>query len=52
MIRAVKECIEYVIAHKLCHLRYLNHGKKFYALLEERMPDWKQRKNKLEKSLI
>ncbi len=48
LIAAPKECIEYVVVHELCHLKYPNHDKKFYRLLETRLPDWEKRKNKLE----
>jgi predicted metal-dependent hydrolase len=33
--------IEYVIIHELCHLKYHNHGKEFYRLLEELFPEYK-----------
>lgn len=52
LIRAPKECIEYVIIHELCHLIEHNHGVRFYKLLDQRMPDWIKRKHKLELSLI
>lgn len=48
LIAAPKECIEYVVVHELCHLKYPNHDKKFYRLLETRLPDWEKRKLKLE----
>ena len=32
------ELRDYVILHELCHLRYLNHGKQFHALLESVCP--------------
>ena len=35
--------IDFVIAHELCHLRHFAHNASFYALLEEVMPDWKER---------
>jgi predicted metal-dependent hydrolase len=41
-------CIEYIIMHELCHLRYLNHSRYFYMFLQSTMPDWKERKIKLE----
>ena len=41
-------CIDYVIAHELCHITYKNHDKKFYKLLEERFPRWEKVKKKLE----
>lgn len=31
-------CVDYVIVHELCHLRHMNHGPGFYALLEELLP--------------
>ena len=49
LIKTPRECIEYVIVHELCHLLHLNHGKAFYGLLESILPDWKRRKQKLEK---
>jgi len=48
LIAAPKECIEYVVVHELCHLKYPCHDKKFYRLLETRLPDWEKRKQKLE----
>ena len=52
LIRAPKECIDYVVAHELCHLRYHDHSPAFYGLLDRVMPDWKKRKHKLELALV
>jgi predicted metal-dependent hydrolase len=52
LIRAPKECIDYVITHELCHLRFHDHGPDFYRLLEKVMPDWEKRKHKLELMLV
>jgi predicted metal-dependent hydrolase len=52
LLRAPKGCIEYVIVHELCHLEHKNHGPKFYKLLEQLMPDWLKRKQKLEEVLL
>lgn len=32
---------DYVILHELCHLKYMNHGKQFHALLESVCPGHK-----------
>lgn len=47
LMRMPKACIEYVVAHELCHLVEHNHGKGFYALLARVMPDWKARRQRL-----
>lgn len=52
LIRAPKECIEYVITHELCHLKYHDHSPAFYKLLERVMPDWEKRKHRLELALV
>ncbi len=52
LVRAPRECIDYVITHELCHLQYHDHGPEFYRLLEKVMPDWEKRKHKLELALV
>lgn len=49
LIKAPKGCIEYVIVHEMCHLKYPNHSKAFYSLQSSFMPNWEFWKNKLEK---
>lgn len=39
--------IDLVVVHELCHIREKNHGPKFYALLEQYLPDYKERKKLL-----
>ena len=51
LIRASPQCIDYVITHELCHIQHRNHGAGFYRLLESVMPDWKSRKQELERML-
>lgn len=41
------DCIEYVIMHELCHLEHMHHGPAFHALMDERMPDWRVRSQRL-----
>ncbi len=52
LIKTPKECIEYVIIHELCHLVFHNHSRDFFYLLDQSLPDWMQRKYKLEMSLV
>ena len=40
-------CLEYVILHELAHLKVRNHGPAFKAVLDQYMPDWRQRKQLL-----
>jgi predicted metal-dependent hydrolase len=49
LVKAPSYCIDYVIAHELCHLRYRDHGPKFQRLLSRMMPDWRYRKERLER---
>ncbi len=41
------ECLEYVIIHELCHIRYNNHKKEFWLLVESFLPDYKRVKKLL-----
>lgn len=38
------ECIDYVIMHELCHLKYANHGADFYILQQSFVPNWRELK--------
>jgi predicted metal-dependent hydrolase len=37
------------VMHELCHIRHRNHGKGFYKLMDKVMPDWRDKKERLEK---
>ena len=52
LIKSPKNCIEYVIAHEICHLSYLNHSKSFYKLLEKHYPKWRETKYQLEHFMV
>ncbi len=47
LIKAPRECIDYVILHELCHFKVRHHGPKFWKLLQDLMPDFKERRKKL-----
>ena len=42
-----EEAIDLVVVHELCHIREKNHGPRFYALLGQYLPDYKERKKLL-----
>lgn len=44
LIKAPPVCIDYVIAHEVCHLAEHNHGKGFYALQGQLFPRWREAK--------
>lgn len=48
LIHTPKECIDYVIVHELCHMKYKDHSKKFWNFLDEKYPKWQKVKDKLE----
>lgn len=48
LVKAPRECVDYVILHELCHLREHNHSSRFYGLLDKVMPEWRRVKARLE----
>lgn len=51
LVKAPKECIDYVVTHELCHLKFRDHSPEFYKLLETVIPAWEKVKHKLELSM-
>jgi len=52
LLKADRLCIQYVILHELTHLLYDRHNTDFYNFLTIQMPDWKQRKSRLDKEVV
>lgn len=48
LVKAPRECIDYVILHELCHIAEHNHSEKFYRLMEQVMPNWQKVKTRLD----
>lgn len=38
-----KSAIDYVVVHELAHIKHHNHSKVFYTLIEQYLPDYKER---------
>lgn len=49
LAHAPRELVEYVVVHELTHLVAHDHGERFYALMDERLPDWKAKRRRLNK---
>jgi predicted metal-dependent hydrolase len=47
IIMAPIPLVDYVVAHELCHLRYVNHSEDFWRLLGIIMPDYETRRERL-----
>ena len=47
LIKMPISCIDYVIMHELCHMKFQDHSRRYYDLLTKCMPDWEVRKEKL-----
>lgn len=41
---------DYVIVHELCHVKHLNHSRKFWEEIAKTIPDYKARRTALQKS--
>lgn len=52
LVKAPKECINYVVIHELCHLKYRDHSPEFYKLLNTVIPGWEKVKHKLELGMV
>lgn len=44
--------IDLVVVHELCHLLEFNHSRRFYALMDEALPDWRVRSEALDGGVL
>lgn len=49
LIKVPKECIEYVVVHELAHFKYIHHNNYFYNFVSIFIPDWKIKRDMLNK---
>jgi len=47
LMQAPKECIDYVVVHELAHMVHMNHSKAFHALVDEHLPQSKEKRTHL-----
>jgi predicted metal-dependent hydrolase len=47
-----QELSDYIVVHELCHLKELNHSKKFWALVEKGIPDYKKIQKQLKRHVF
>ena len=43
LMRYPEAAIDYVVVHELAHIVHKNHSRAFYALIEDYLPDWRER---------
>lgn len=43
LIFIAPELVDYVVVHELCHLAHFNHGKEFWNLVGEAVPDYEDK---------
>ncbi len=47
LVKAPPSSLDYVIAHELCHVREMNHGRAFYDLQDRLYPGWRSEREHL-----
>lgn len=49
LVRRPPAELEYVVVHELAHLREGSHGRRFAAIMDRHLPDWRERKASLDR---
>lgn len=49
LVRTPSICIDYVIAHEICHLKCPQHDRSFFRALDQVFPNWRAVKERLER---
>lgn len=48
LIKAPRNCIDYVLIHEMAHLKYHDHGTEFWRLIDSHVGDWRSSKRHLD----
>jgi predicted metal-dependent hydrolase len=48
LIKAPRNCIDYVLIHELAHLKHHDHGPDFWKLIDAHAGDWPRAKSHLD----
>ncbi len=49
LIKVPVDLIDYVMLHELCHVKVMDHSRRFYGLMDAHMPSWDKRRRALRK---
>lgn len=52
IIQAPVEITDYVIVHELCHLKFMNHSKQYWSLVESVYPNYKESRKWLKDNVL
>lgn len=47
LVKAPTSCIDYVLAHELCHVIERRHSRRFFSLMRRAVPDWERARDRL-----
>lgn len=47
LVKLPQELVDYVLVHEICHLKQMNHGKRFQGLMDAHQPGWRDRQSEL-----
>jgi predicted metal-dependent hydrolase len=48
LIDHAMDLLEYVVVHEVMHLREASHGQRFRMLMDDHLPDWRERRRRLD----
>ena len=52
LIEMPLELLDYVVVHELAHLHEMNHGKRYWSLVQNVLPDYKKRRLQLKNKIL